>query len=171
MKKILTVMVMALLGVALLTSGAFAQAGKKIAVLNLSKLFDSYEKTKEYQKQLDDVRASYQKELDDRNNKIKDAEDKLAALKEGEKANATKEINNMKAALAEFVQTKRTDLLKQEEEKTREILLEMEKMISDYAKKEGIDMVINDRVLLYSNTSLDVTDPIIKMMNESYNKK
>jgi outer membrane protein len=95
----------------------------------------------------------------------------LAALKEDEKAKAMKDIESMRGALTEFVQAKRTDLMKEEEGKTREILLEMEKIIGDFAKKEGYDMIINDRVLLYSNPALDVTEPVTKLMNESYNKK
>jgi len=120
---------------------------------------------------LDDLSGTYEKELKDRNDKVKEAESKLAALKEEEKAKAMKDIEAMRAGLTEFVQSKRTDLMKQEEEKTREILLEMEKVISDYAKKQGYDIIFNDRVLLFSNPAMDITEPVIKIMNENYNKK
>lgn len=171
MKKFFAVAVLALAGIFALTSQPLAQEAKKMGYLNLSKLFDSYEKTKEYQKQLDSLRGTYEKELKERQDKITQAEGRLAALKEEEKATAMKDLEAMRNAMMEFVQAKRTDLAKQEEEKTREILLEMEKVISDYAKKEGFDLIINDRVLLYSNPSMEITDPIIKIMNENYNKK
>jgi len=170
MRNVARVMVLALAAVFLLAAAAVAQE-KKIAYLNLSKLFDSYEKTKQYQTSLDSVRATYEKELKDRQAKLKEAEDKMALMKEEEKVKAQKELQDMQKSMMEFVQAKRTDLMKQEEEKTREILLEMEKVIGDFAKKEGYDLIINDRVLLYSNPAMDITDQVMKLLNESYNKK
>jgi len=49
-------------------------------------------------------------------------------------------------------------------------LLEIEKVVSDYAKKEGYDLILNDRVLIFGSDALDVTDKILEKVNEIYNK-
>ena len=81
------------------------------------------------------------------------------------------EVEKLRTELLEFDQANRTDLTKQRDEKIREILLEIEKVVSDYAKKEKFDMVLNDRVLIYGNETLDITDQVLKILNEKFNKK
>ena len=77
----------------------------------------------------------------------------------------------MKADLIAFDQAKRTDLTKQRDEKIREILLEIEKVVSDYAKQEKYDLILNDRVLIYGDDGLDISTKILELLNAEYNKK
>ena len=92
-------------------------------------------------------------------------------MKAEEKENLQAEIDTMKKALMEFDQAQRTDLAKQRDEKIREILLEIEKTVSDFAKKEKYDLILNDRVLIYGNETLDITDKVLTILNEAYKVK
>ncbi len=49
--------------------------------------------------------------------------------------------------------------------------MEIEKTVSEYAKKEGISFVFNDRVLIYGADTMNITDPIMKDLNEAYKGK
>jgi len=144
---------------------------KKIAFLNLSKLFDNYEKTKEFDTELQAKYTTYEKARDEKIEKIKEAQGKLALLKEEEKAKMTQDVEKMRTELLEFDQTQTTDMKRQRDEKIREVLLEIEKTVSDFAKKDNYDLILNDRVLIYGNQTMDITDQILKIMNEVYNKK
>ncbi len=155
----------------LLAAPAFAQSAKKVGFLDLSKLFDNYEKTKEYDKVLEAEHATYEKERNAKIEKLKEAQGKLALLKEDEKKKMEDEIETMRNELVEYDQAQRVDLTKKRDEKIREILLEIEKIVSDYAKKEKFDLILNDRVLIYGNDALNVTDQILTILNDSYNKK
>ena len=146
-------------------------AALKIAFLDLSRVFDSYGKTKEYDSVLEGEQKAYEKERNEKLDKLKEAEGKLAALTEAEKGKMSQQMEQMKSDLMSFDQAKRTDLTKKRDEKIREILLEIEKMVSDFAKKEKYDLILNDRVLIYGNETLDITEQISKVLNESYNKK
>ena len=146
-------------------------AAMKVAFLDLSRVFDNYGKTKEYDAILEGEQKAYEKERNEKLDKLKEAEGKLAALTEAEKSKMEQQIEQMKSDLLAFDQAKRTDLTKKRDEKIREILLEIEKIVSDYAKKEKYDLILNDRVLIYGNETMDVTEQVIKTMNESYNKK
>ena len=62
-------------------------------------------------------------------------------------------------------------MTKQRDEKIREILLEIEKVVSDYAKQEKYDLILNDRVLIYGDDGLDISTKILELLNAEYNKK
>ncbi len=82
--------------------------------------------------------------------------------------NAT--IEKQKGDLIEFDKQKRTDLAKKRDDKVREILLEIEKIVSGIAQKEGYDFILNDRVLIYGDKSQNITDKVLKTLNDSYKK-
>ncbi len=143
----------------------------KIGYLDLSKVFDEYGKTKEYDKVLEEKHGVYQKERNERIEKLRSAQEKLALLKDEEKASLQQDIEKQKAELLDFQRSQETDLKKQRDEKIREILLEIEKIVKAYAEKEKFTLILNDRVLIYDNGAGDITDPILKTLNENYNKK
>ena len=170
--KVLLMMVSLILAGSLVMPKAHAQDFKgKVAYVDLSRMFDEYEKTKSYDKVLE---ADNKKFQEDRTKKIdanRDLQGKSAALKDDEKAKADKDIEKLKAELLAFDQQKRTDLTKARDEKVREILMEIEKTVSEYAKKEGYAYVFNDRVLIYGDQSMNITEPILKSLNEAYTKQ
>ena len=134
-------------------------------------MFDEYGKTKEYDKVLEEKHGVYQKERNERIEKLRSAQEKLALLKDEEKASLQQDIEKQKAELLDFQRSQETDLKKQRDEKIREILLEIEKIVKAYAEKEKFTLILNDRVLIYDNGAGDITDPILKTLNENYNKK
>lgn len=155
--------------VLLLTTSSFAK-DLKIAYVDLSRLFDNYTKTKEYDATLQKEGESFQKERDDMIAKIRDAQGKLALMKEDEKQKLNADIEKQKNDLIEFDKQKRTDLAKKRDEKVREILLEINKIVSDLAQKQGYDYILNDRVLIYGDKTQDLTDTVLKSLNDSYKK-
>ncbi|MBF0331895.1 MAG: OmpH family outer membrane protein [Candidatus Omnitrophica bacterium] len=165
-----------ILMVTLVVLGAFvmpkAQAAElKFAYVNLSKLFDEYEKTKSYDKVLEADNTKFQEERNKKIEAIRELQGKAGALKADEKAKVDQDIEKAKNDLLEFDRQKRTDLTKARDEKVREILMEIEKTVSEYAKKEGISFVFNDRVLIYGADTMNITDPIMKDLNEAYKGK
>jgi outer membrane protein len=168
MKAVKTLVLTAVIGLAFATS-AFAK-DMKIAYVDLGRLFDNYQKTKEYDGQLQKEGEGFAKERDAMISKIRDAQGKLALLKEDEKQKLQADIDKQKADLIEYDKQKRTELAKKRDEKVREILLEIEKIVSDIAKKEGYDYILNDRVLIYGDQTQNITDRVLKSLNDSYKK-
>lgn len=169
MKKITFIFLLSLFLLGLPNFGQAQEA--KIGYLDLSKVFDEYGKTKEYDKTLEEKHTAYQKERNDKIEKLRGAQEKLSLLKDEEKNKFGQDIEKQKADLLEFQRSKETDLKKQRDEKIREILLEIEKVVKDYAEKEKYTLILNDRVLIFDNGAGDITDPILKTLNDSYNTK
>lgn len=164
--KALKMFMMAAVAVTVVVSGTtLAQAGK-IGYVDLSRLFDEYHKTKEYDKVLEAKHNELEKIGQEKVEKIKESESKLALLKEDQKKALADEIESMKLEAQGFVSQEQSNLTKDRNEKIREILLEIEKVVSDYAEKEQYDIILNDRVLIYGNTAQDLTEQILAILNQ-----
>ncbi len=150
--------------------GAQAQnlGDRKVAYVDLSRIFDEYGKTKEYDAVLEKKHGEYQDARNVKLEKIRDAQAKLALLKEDEKAKLQEQIDKDRNDLLEFDRQQQTDLRKQRDEKIREILLEIEKIVREYAEKEKYALIYNDRVLIYGAKDLDITEKILKLLNVTY---
>ncbi len=143
-----------------------AQAADKLAYVDLTRIFGEYNKTKDYDKTLGDKQSSYEQEREKMVNEVKQAEDKMKLLsdkeKEAKKSDLDAKINNLR----EFDRAKQTDLRKEQDEKMKELLKDINEIIKQYAQKEGYTMVFNDRVLVYQDKTLDITDKIIAILNK-----
>ncbi|MCX5681606.1 MAG: OmpH family outer membrane protein, partial [Candidatus Omnitrophica bacterium] len=145
---------------------SFAQAaGLKIGYVGLSRVFDQYQKTTDYDKVLEQESTQYKKDRNDLLGKIQEAERKLILLKEEDRAKLADQIEKDKQSLMEFDQKKQTELRKERDDKVREVLLEIEAVVKDYAQKEKYDIILNDRVLIYGSDTLDLTQKVLDLLN------
>ena len=142
-----------------------AQAEEKIGYVDLSILFDEYYKTKEFDSVLEDKHNSYESEKQGKIDKLNEANGKLALLKEDKKAALEAEIEAMRTELLEYDQQQKTNLSKERNEKIRDILLEIEKVVSDFAEKESYSIILNDRVLIYGQQTHNLTEQILGILN------
>ena len=151
-------------------AGAQAQTldGRKFGYMNLNKVFDEYNKTKEYDAALEAESKEYEKERNTKVEKLKELQGKLDALKEDERNKQQAEIDKLIAELRDYDRQKKTDLTKKRDDKIREILLEIEKNVTDYAKKENYSFIVNYNALIYGDNTYDLTDKILQILNDSY---
>ena len=156
---------------AFLCTAAYAEKNIKLGYVDLSRLFDEYYKTKDYDKVLEAKHSDIEKERNVKVDKIRDAQGKLNALAEGKKKDLEQDIEKMKAEILEFDRQKTEDLTKERNEKIREILLEIEKVVSDFAEKESYSMIFNDRVLIFGDKTLNLTEDVLQILNGSNSKK
>jgi Skp family chaperone for outer membrane proteins len=147
------------------------QAADKFGYVDLSRSFSEYQKTKDFDKTLTDKGDTYGVEKEKKINDIKQLQDKLNLLNDKEKGAKRKELEDKVKAFEEADRQKRTDLAKEQDEKMRDILKDIEEAVKKYAEKEGYTLVFNDRVLVYQTKSMDITDPIIDILNKGYVKK
>lgn len=142
-----------------------ALAKDKLGYVDLSRLFDEYYKTQDYDSALESQHKNFEGERNTKIEAIREAQGKLGLLNEEKKAELEEQIEKMKADLLEFDRQKKTDLTKERNEKIREILLEIENEVSAYAEKEGFSMILNDRVLVYGDSTIDLTEKVLEKLN------
>lgn len=146
-------------------------AADKFAYIDLSRTFSEYGKTKEFDKALTDKESSYTTERDAKVDEIKKLQDKLNLLSEKEKGAKKNEIETKTKSLQDLDRQKQTDLRKEQDDKMKELLKDIEGAVKEYSEKEGITLVFNDRVLVYQTKSLEITDKIIEILNKGYKSK
>ena len=166
MRKIL---ILSLLGIFLFTGIGFAQ-GEKVGFVDLSRSFDEYSKTKDFDKELEakgDVRQDQREKLV---KEIRRMRDELELMNERAKETKEVDIEAKIKSLQGFDQEAKTELTKERDDMVRDILKEMNAVIREYGDQNGFSIILNDRVLLYGNSALDITDDIIGILNDSYKK-
>ena len=167
MKKSIAVLGAVLFCLSLLNS---SWAAEKTGSVDVGKLFDEYEKTKEYSKGLEQKASSYEKERDVKISEIKQLQDKLNLLTEAEREKQQKDLEDKVKAARDFTLTRETDLKKEGDDRLKEVAKDIEEATAQFAKKEGYTMIFNDRVFAYSNKANDVTDKVLEMLQANYKK-
>jgi len=143
-----------------------AQAADKFGYIDLSRTFSEYNKTKTYDKTLSSKEKVYTDERDKKVEEIKSFQDKLNLLNDKQREEKQGELQSKAKALQDFDRQKQADLRKEQEERMKEILKDIEEAVKKYSEKEGYTMVFNDRVLVYQTKSLDITGQIIDILNK-----
>jgi len=141
-------------------------AAEKFAYVDLSRTFSEYIKTKEYDKALSDKENVYSAEREKKVNEIKQFQDKMNLLSDKEKEAKKADLDSKVKTFQDYDRQKQTDLRKEQDEKMKEILKDIEDAVKQYSEKEGYTLVFNDRVLVYQNKSLDITDKIVNILNK-----
>jgi outer membrane protein len=149
---------------ALMATAGFS-ADLKVAYVDLAKVFDNYQKTKDFDAVLQKEGDSFQKERDAMVKKIQDAQSKLELMSEAQKNSMRTEIEKQKNDVIAFDREKRTELARRRDEKVKEILTEIQGIVSDIAKKEGYTYVLNDRVMIFGDPQFNITDEVMKTLN------
>ncbi|MCM8771115.1 MAG: OmpH family outer membrane protein [Candidatus Omnitrophica bacterium] len=148
-----------------------ALAADKIGHVDLARLFDEYGKTKEYDAILNSKERAYEAEREKKVNEIKQLQDKFNLLSDKEKDAKKIELEAKVKALQEFDNQRQAELLKERNEKIKEILKDIEKAVSQYAKSQGYTFILNDRILVYQTKDTDITDKVLEILKSSYSYK
>jgi Skp family chaperone for outer membrane proteins len=163
MRKTVLVLGGIIIGLALFLGNA--QAADKFAYIDLSRTFSEYSKTKGYDKTLSDKEKVYTDERDKKVADLKAFQDKVSLLNDKEREAKGAELQAKVKDFQEYDRQKQADLRKEQEERMKEILKDIEEAVKKYSEKEGYTLVFNDRVLVYQTKSMDITSQIIALLN------
>jgi len=143
---------------------------QKIAVVDFRKIFESYKKTSDYDKILQEEQRKIKQEYKKRLEEIRKMRDSLEVLKKEEKEKKEKELQEKIKSLRKFERDKTLSLKKEFSDKMKEIRGDILKAISKYAEKKNIDFVLDKIAVLYQKSDADITQDIIEELNRSYKK-
>lgn len=149
----------------------FAESQGKIGYIDLSRSFDEYQKTKDFDKELEAKGDMKQQEREKLVQDIRKMREELELMNKPSREKKEADIESKIKSLQEFDQEAKTDLTKDRDNMVKDILKEMSDVIKEYGQKNGYSIIVNDRVLLYGDSSMDLTSEIIKILNDKYNKK
>lgn len=138
----------------------------KIGYINLSNTFDEYEKTQQHEKSLETKSDKKEKERQELVDEIKKLKDEMVLLSDKGKNEKQVIIDEKIKNLQEFDEETRDELRQERDDMVRDILQVIDKVIQDYGKKNGYTAILNDRVLVYGDETVEITQDIIDILNK-----
>ncbi|MFA4981610.1 MAG: OmpH family outer membrane protein [Candidatus Omnitrophota bacterium] len=168
MKKLMVLAVAAVFAFGLFTGVAGEVYAKeyKLAYVDLAKVFDEYKKTKDSEKNLEEKGKAKEAERNKMVDELRKLKDEQALLSEKGKADKQKVIDEKIKVLQAFDSKAQAELMKERNDLLGGIMKDIEKVIGDYAKEAGYDIVLNSRMLLYGGEQYDVTAEVLKRLNK-----
>ena len=173
MKKLLSFVVFALMlaGFTGFSVSEAQAAGEKIGYVDLARIFDEYQKTKEFDKSLESKGAQKQADRDKMVAEVKRLRDEAELLSAKAKEDKQAAIDEKIKILQDFDRNTRDSLRRERDTMVKDILKEIEAVIQDFGKSQGYSFIFNDRVLVYKSEGSDLTPQVVKALNDSYAKK
>lgn len=169
-KKYLTIGLAAIFLLILSSGPVSSESSEKIGYIDISRAFDEYQKTKDLDRELEKKGDAKQEERERIVKEIRKMREELELLNKPAQEKKEADIETKIKMLQEFDQEAKTDLVKERDNMVRDILKEMDDVIKEYGIKEGYSIILNSRVLLYGESNMDITNEIIKILNERYRK-
>lgn len=141
------------------------------AFVDVAKVFDEYQKTKDNDKTLQEAGKAKEAEREAKVNEIRKMKDELELLSDDAKKSKQEAIDAKVRELQEFDLAVRKDLGEKRDQIVREIFNDIDQVVQKYGKEKKLDFVINDKALLYQDQKLNVTEEILSEVNKGYKKK
>jgi outer membrane protein len=187
MKKLLASLI--ILGFAGMASSAHAQM--KVGTVDMTKIFNSYYKTKEAESRINDARNAAKQELDERLDNYKKNVDQInklndemgkSELSKEKKDDVSKrrddiiaETKNLEREIGEFRQSREKQLQDQAMRMRNGIVEEITKLVQDKVKSENYDLVIDRSgsslngvpVIIFARENMDFSDELITALNKN----
>ena len=151
------------------SAGAWAQSAK-IGYVDVLKVFNDYDKTKEYEKSLDIKKKEIEKKLIAKREEIEKGKSKLSLLKEDKKAGAEEKLRDQLKEYEVIGRKAEADMKRIVIDQMTEIKGDMDKVIQRYAKSNKFDFILDANSVLYGNAGSDLTDEILAITNKAYKK-
>ncbi len=145
-------------------------ASEKIGYMDLGKVFDDYNKTKDLDKELEAKGNTKEAEREKMVNEIKKLRQELDLLSDKAKEAKQAQIEERIKKLQDFERDARDSLRKERDDMARQILKEITDTINEIAKKEVYLLILDKRAMLYGREGDDLTNNILKVLNDRYAK-
>jgi Skp family chaperone for outer membrane proteins len=155
----------------LLSSVSGFAAEKKIGVVDIGKVFDEYEKTKKYDGEFQADGRKKQEERDAIVHEIRKLRDEAALLAEGERGGKQELIDKKMKELDQFDENAQKLLTDKRNEAVKVVFQEIDNTMKQFGERKGYDLIFNERSVLYSNKSYDITQEVLKELNQTYQKQ
>ena len=149
----------------ILCGTVYAESGK-MGCINMRKVFYEYKKTKDFNQKLEDEDNQVKKEMESRTQDIRKLRDEIDLLSESAKEKKQPELRQKLKELEDYRKEKVEGFIKKKDDMFKEVRTDIMNIAETYAKKNGYQILFDNTVFVYFDNNLDVTDDIVKELNE-----
>lgn len=145
--------------------------GEKYAYVDVAKVFDEYQKTKDNDQVLQASGKKKETERDALVLEIRQMKDEMVLLADDAKLKKQEILNGKIKTLQDFDMQAKQELGEQRNKVVRDIFKDIDDAVQRFGERKGIDFILNERALLYRNPKYDVTAEVIQEINKDYSAK
>ena len=138
----------------------------KIGYVDVEKVFNGYEITKQNDAKLKEEGKSKTSERSAKVDEIKKLKEEVELLSEEARKDKEVVIEEKLKVLREFDEKAKSELRSKRDFLLKKIFDDIRKTIEEIGKAQNYSLIFNDRALLYKMDSYDITDQVVKKMNE-----
>jgi len=168
MKGIITVMAVSL--AIAIPAGCFAADNAKLGYVDIQKVLNLSAAGKDAKDQLTAKVKKYQEDINRKQEEMKKLKDVIEKqgqlLSESAKSSKEKEYQQLLKDLQRLQKDAQDDLQAKDEELTRRILTDIEKVVQEYGRKNGYTFIfIRNDSMIFADEKVDLTDKVLALVN------
>ena len=148
--------------------GTNAYAASKFGIIDMGKVFNALEKTKNSDKVLEQEGQKKETERNAMIDEIKRLQDEMELMSEKGKEEKQAVIEEKRRKLATYERDAREELLRKRDVMAREIIEEIRLAVKQYAEQNDYAFIIEKGALVYGVDQADVSDKIATDLNAKY---
>ena len=153
-------------------SGLKSEAGElKLGYVNLLKVYDGYQRTADSKQVLEQKGKQKQTELEGDFNELKKLRQSLELLNDQAKETKAREIEERSDEFKRLKARSEREFVQEQNQLAKQILDEIDQAVAEYAKANGFSLIMDERSLLYGEGAYDVTEEVLKVLNQGYAAK
>ncbi|OGX13200.1 MAG: hypothetical protein A3B73_02450 [Omnitrophica WOR_2 bacterium RIFCSPHIGHO2_02_FULL_63_39] len=134
-------------------------------------VLEGYQRTKASEQALEQKVQKKQAELETRATELKKMRESLELLSAQAREAKAREVEEKADEFQRLKARSQRDLVRERNLVGKALLEEIEVVITDYAKANGFAVMLDQRSLVYGQEAYDVTDEVLKLLNERYAAK
>lgn len=148
------------------SSAANDDLKSKLAYINVDKVFEEYTKGQDMGKKFEAKTTEVENKRKGMVEDIRKLKEGLEMLSEEARAKKQEEIDNKISELQSYVNSMSVELSRERDEMLKVLVEDIDKVVSEYAKKKGYLLVFHSRFLIFGDESIDITEEVIKILNK-----
>ena len=154
----------------LVIAGFFAASAyakdMKFGYVDLRKAFYEYGRTADMEKDLNELSEKQQAERVKKIEVINKLRDQGEMSQGQAKVQKQKEIEGKLLELQQFDETARIEWLNKKNEMFRDIVDDIQKIVTDIGESRGYDFIFDSRNIMYPNKTYDLTEEVVGKLNK-----
>jgi outer membrane protein len=138
----------------------------KVGYVDLRRAFHEYEKAQTLDAELNEFAESTQAKRDTMVENITKLRDEAELLSETARQQKQQEMNIRIQELQEFDRDSRQIILERKDNLFREVIDDIQKIVTDKGTKGGYDYILDSRNIMYAADKYDLTQEVIDVLNK-----
>jgi outer membrane protein len=140
--------------------------GEKIGYVDLRRAFYEYEKSKTFEKELNELTGKRQSEREAKIKEISKLRDEMELLSGAAREKKQSQLEAKISDLNEFDRDTRQQLLNKKNDMFREVVDDIQKVVNGLGEKEKYDFILDSRNIMYGREEFDLTDEVVSQLNK-----